>query len=42
MKDLKRGKVSGNYAFNKLKAAEVHVYGVDSIFDFNMKSCTDF
>ena len=40
--DFNRGHFAVNYALNKLKADEVHMYGFDSIFDFNMKSCTDF
>ena len=31
-----------HYACNKLKADEVHMYGFDSIFDFNVKSVSDF
>jgi len=40
--DFNCGHFAVNYALNKLKADEVHMYGFDSIFDFNMKSCTDF
>jgi len=40
--DFNCGHFAVNYALNKLKAEEVHMYGFDSIFDFNMKSCTDF
>jgi hypothetical protein len=31
-----------HYAANKLKGSEVHMYGFDSMFDFNLRSCTDF
>ena len=30
-----------HYACNRLKAEEVHLYGFDSCFDFNMNSFTD-
>jgi hypothetical protein len=30
-----------HYACNRLKANEVHLYGFDSVFDFNMNSFTD-
>ena len=31
-----------HYAANKVKAEEIHMYGFDSIFDFNLRSCSDF
>ena len=31
-----------HYACNRLKADTVHMYGFDSIFDQNLRSCTDF
>ena len=31
-----------HYAANKVKADEIHLYGFDSIFDFNLRSCSDF
>jgi hypothetical protein len=31
-----------HYAANKVKADEIHMYGFDSIFDFNLRSCSDF
>ena len=40
--DWNCGHFAVHYALNKLKADEVHMYGFDSVFDFNMKSCTDF
>ena len=30
------------YAAEKLKADRIHMYGFDSIFDFNLRSCSDF
>jgi len=30
-----------HYVCNKLKAEEVHMYGFDSIFDFNLRSISD-
>jgi len=35
------GHMAVHYAANKLKADEVHLYGFDSILDFNMRSVTD-
>jgi len=35
------GHVAAHYACNKLKATELHMYGFDSLFDFNMRSITD-
>ena len=35
------GHVATHYACNRLKADEIHMYGFDSIFDFNMNSFTD-
>ena len=35
------GHMATHYACNRLKATEVHLYGFDSIFDFNMNSFTD-
>ena len=31
-----------HYAANKLKADKIHMYGFDSIFDFNLRSVSDF
>lgn len=36
------GHVAVHYSANKLKGQEIHMYGFDSIFDFNLRSCTDF
>ena len=36
------GHMATHYAANKLKADEVHMYGFDSMFDFNLNSCSDF
>jgi len=35
------GHMAVHYACNKQKADEVHLYGFDTIFDFNMRSVTD-
>lgn len=35
------GHVATHYAANKLKSDEIHLYGFDSIFDFNVRSYTD-
>jgi len=35
------GHMAVHYACNQLKATEVHMYGFDTIFDFNMRSVTD-
>ena len=35
------GHMATHYACNRLKANEVHLYGFDSVFDFNMNSFTD-
>jgi len=39
--DLNCGHMAAHYAANKLKADEIHMYGFDSIFDFNLKSVSD-
>ena len=31
-----------HYAANKMKADEINIYGFDSIFDFNLRSTSDF
>ena len=36
------GHMAVHYAANKLKADEINIYGFDSIFDFNMRSTSDF
>jgi len=36
------GHFAVHYSCNKLKADELHMYGFDSIFDLNLRSCTDF
>ena len=36
------GHMAVHYAANKLKADRVHLYGFDSIFDFNLRSVSDF
>ena len=40
--DFNCGHMAVHYAANKAKATEIHMYGFDSIFDFNLRSCTDF
>jgi len=36
------GHMAVYFAAQKLKAEVIHMYGFDSIFDFNLRSCTDF
>ncbi len=40
--DFNCGHMACHYAANKVKADEIHLYGFDSIFDFNLRSCSDF
>jgi len=40
--DFNCGHMAVHYSANKLKAEEIHLYGFDSLFDFNLRSCTDF
>ena len=40
--DVNCGHMATHYAGNKLQAEEIHLYGFDSIFDFNLISTTDF
>ena len=40
--DFSCGHFAAHYAANKLKADMIHLYGFDSIFDFNLRSCSDF
>lgn len=35
------GHMAVHYAANKLKCDEIHMYGFDSIFDFNLRSASD-
>jgi len=39
--NLSCGHFAAHYALNKMKADEVHLYGFDSVFDFNMNSYSD-
>ncbi len=39
--DFNCGHMATHYAANELQADEVHMYGFDSLFDHNMRSCTD-
>lgn len=36
------GHMAVHYTANRLKADEIHMYGFDSIIDFNLRSSTDF
>lgn len=36
------GHLAVHYSANRLKGTEIHMYGFDSMFDFNLRSCTDF
>tara|TARA_B100000900_G_scaffold387508_1_gene378786 strand:- start:151 stop:777 length:627 start_codon:yes stop_codon:yes gene_type:complete len=40
--DFNCGHFAAHYAANKFKADEIHMYGFDSIFDFNLRSTSDF
>ena len=40
--DFNCGHMAVHYAANKVKADEIHLYGFDSLFDFNLRSCSDF
>lgn len=40
--DFNCGHLAVHYAANKVKADEIHMYGFDSIFDPDVRSCTDF
>jgi hypothetical protein len=40
--DFNCGHMAVHYAAKKIKADEVHLYGFDSLFDFNLRSCSDF
>lgn len=39
--DLNCGHMAVHYSANKLRGTEIHLYGFDSMFDDDMKSCTD-
>jgi hypothetical protein len=40
--DLNCGHMAAYFALENLKADTLHLYGFDSIFDFNLRSSTDF
>ena len=40
--DLNCGHMATHYACSKFKPDIVHMWGFDSIFDMNLRSCTDF
>ena len=39
--DFNCGHMAAHYACNKFKAEEVHLYGFDSLLDFNLRSISD-
>lgn len=39
--DFNCGHMATHYTANELQADEIHMYGFDSIFDFNLRSSTD-
>ena len=39
--DFNCGHMATHYVANKLKCDEIHMYGFDSIFDFDITSCSD-
>lgn len=39
--DFNCGHMATHYTANRLKANEIHMYGFDSMFDFNLRSCSD-
>jgi len=39
--DFNCGHMAAHYSANKLAADEIHMYGFDSLFDFNMNSVSD-
>ena len=39
--DFNCGHMATHYVANKMKATEIHMYGFDSMFEFNMRSTTD-
>ena len=39
--DFNCGHMAVHYAANKVKAEEIHMYGFDSLFDFNLRSTSD-
>jgi hypothetical protein len=39
--DFNCGHMATHYTANHLQCEEIHMYGFDSIFDFNLRSCTD-
>lgn len=40
--DFNCGHMATHYTANKLKCEEIHMYGFDSIFGFDITSCSDF
>ena len=39
--DFNCGHMAVHYAANRVKAEEIHMYGFDSLFDFNLRSTSD-
>ena len=39
--DFNCGHMATHYAANKIQGTEIHLYGFDSMFDPNLRSCTD-
>lgn len=40
--DFNCGHMATHFSANKLEGKEIHMYGFDSMFDPNLRSCTDF
>jgi len=40
--DFNCGHMAAHFCANRLKGEEIHLYGFDSMFDMNLRSCTDF
>jgi len=40
--DFNCGHMAAHFCANRLKGTEIHLYGFDSMFDMNLRSCTDF
>ena len=39
--DFNCGHMAVYYCLRKLNASDIHLYGFDSVFDFNLRSCSD-
>ena len=40
--DFSCGHMAAHYMCSKFQPDELHMYGFDSVFDFNLRSCSDF